>query len=89
MFDLVLMKLYPLLHLFVLTILLLPLVAHAQEGQQRRFSEPALHAQDMVNQLSDKMELSDEQKGLLSEIFTRFMTSHREAKTGRGQRGNG
>jgi hypothetical protein len=89
MFDLVLMKLYPLLHLFVLTILLLPLVAHAQEGQQIKFPKPEMYAQDMVNQLSDKMELSDEQKGLLTGVFTRFMTSHLEAKTGSGHRGNG
>jgi hypothetical protein len=57
----------------------LPVLALAQQGQQRQLPDPSVYAQTMVEQLSGKMELSGEQKELLTGVFSSFMTSQREA----------
>lgn len=61
----------------------LPLVALAQQGQQRNFPKPDVYAENMVGQLSAKMELSDKQKELLTAVFNSFMTSQQEAMMNR------
>ncbi len=67
------------IQLFVIILLVLPVLALAQQGQQRQLPDPAVYAQTMVEQLSGKMELSGEQKELLTGVFSSFMTSQREA----------
>lgn len=73
------MKQHVRIQLFVIILLVLPVLALAQQGQQRQFPDPAVYAQTMVEQLSGKMELSSEQKELLTGVFSSFMTSQREA----------
>jgi hypothetical protein len=77
------MKLLVRINLFVILLLFLPFVALAQQGQQRNFPKPDVYAENMVGQLSSKMELSDQQKELLTEVFNSFMSSQQDAMMNR------
>jgi len=65
------------LMLLGLTLLLSPLIVYAQQstgsGQRPPLPSPSEYANRMVNLLSDKMELSDQQMDSISVLFVRFM----------------
>ena len=65
------------LMLLGLTLLLSPLNVYAQQsssgGQRPPLPSPSEYANRMVNLLSDKMELSDQQMDSISVLFVRFM----------------